>query len=264
VSIRNSPPYRPAQPDSPFLLAADVDGTLLGDEQGMGLLKSLVETHRRSFRLAYVTGRYLHSVRQLVEEGHLPAPDYVCSNVGTDIFSWNDPENTIGRKYAARISPDWSLDKIYARGVGPGVWLQDFGEDQPPFQAGFFWDGLPESLEAFRRRLANHGGLRILPSYGEFIDILPLGFGKGEAVIFLQQELGLDPQRVVVAGDSGNDAEMFLTGFQGILPANALEELKAVASQPWHYQSPYAAARGVLDGLLHFGFLKPAGGSSSA
>ena len=256
MSIRNSSHYRPARPDQPFLLATDVDGTLLGDEQGVAQLHAFVERYRASLRLAYVTGRYLFSVRKLVEERRLPAPDYVCSNVGTEISAWDDPQNAAGRKYAARISPDWDLEKIYTEGMGEGIRLQDFGEDQPPFQAGFFWDGRPESLEAFRQRLADHDGLRILPSYGEFIDVLPAGFGKGEAVRFLQQELGLAPERVVVAGDAGNDAEMFETGLQGILPANALDELKAVANQAWHYQSPFPAARGVLDGLHHFGFLE--------
>jgi sucrose-phosphate synthase len=72
----------------------------------------------------------------------------------------------------------------------------------------------------------------------------------------LQQELGLDPERVVVAGDSGNDSEMFDTGFKGIVPVNALDELKAAACRPWHYHSPLPVARGVLDGLRHFGFVE--------
>jgi hydroxymethylpyrimidine pyrophosphatase-like HAD family hydrolase len=59
---------------------------------------------------------------------------------------------------------------------------------------------------------------------------------------------------VAVAGDSGNDRQMFETEYKGIVPVNALDELKALASKPWHYHSPYPAARGVLDGLRHFGF----------
>ena len=248
---------RPTKPEDLFLLAADVDGTMLGDAQGETQLKTFVQTHRSSLRLAYVTGRYLHSVRELVETRRLPAPDYVCVNVGTEIYAWQDEQNLIGRKYADRVPADWDLEKIYDLGVGEGVWLQDFGELQPPFQAGFFWDGREGSLAALRQRLNDHHRYRILPSYGEFIDVLPNGFGKGDAVRFLQQELGLDPGRVVVAGDSGNDVEMFQTGFQGILPANALEELKAVACQPWHYQSPLPAGQGVLDGLCHFGLIEP-------
>ena len=86
--------------------------------------------------------------------------------------------------------------------------------------------------------------------------MLPAPLGKGKVVQFLQQELDLDPARVVVAGDAGNDLEMFETGFQGILPVNALEELRSAACQPWHYHSPLLAGRGVIDGLLHFGFIR--------
>lgn len=240
----------------PFLLAADIDGTLLGDERGEAALWMLRTQDPAAFRLAYVTGRYLASARELVAAGRLPTPDYVCVNVGTEIYAWDDPGNAIGKKYAARIAPDWDLEAIYAAGVGDGVWLQDFGEDQPPFQAGFYWDGHPESLAAMCERLADHDRTRILPSYGEYIDVLPAGFGKGEAVRFLQQELNFDPQRVVVAGDSGNDAEMFTTGLRGIVPVNALDELKAAAREPWHYHSPLPAGRGVIDGLRHLGFIE--------
>jgi hydroxymethylpyrimidine pyrophosphatase-like HAD family hydrolase len=75
-------------------------------------------------------------------------------------------------------------------------------------------------------------------------------------VRFLQAELGLPADRVVVAGDSGNDREMFAAGFRGILPSNALDELKAAAVEPWHYRSPLPFALGVVDGLRHFGYLE--------
>ena len=47
-----------------------------------------------------------------------------------------------------------------------------------------------------------------------------------------------------------------ITEYKGIVPVNALNELKALARQPWHYHSPLPAGRGVLDGLRHFGFSK--------
>jgi hydroxymethylpyrimidine pyrophosphatase-like HAD family hydrolase len=72
----------------------------------------------------------------------------------------------------------------------------------------------------------------------------------------LQKQLGLDPVRIIVAGDTGNDRQMFETGYQGVLPVNALDELKAAASESWHYHSTFPAARGVLDGLRYFGLLE--------
>jgi mannosylfructose-6-phosphate phosphatase len=248
---------RPVRSQPPFLLAADLDGTLLGDESGEAWLKSLAGKYAQHFRLAYITGRYRSSILRMVEEGRLPRPHFICSNVGTVLYDCNDPHNAIGERYAAQVSPGWDLEAIYAAGEGRGVRRQDFPDGQARFLAGFFWDGDPRTLAAFRRRLAGHDHCIILPSYSEFIDVLPVALGKGNTVHFLQRELALDVDRIVVAGDSGNDRLMFETGFKGILPANALNELKSAAHRPWHYRSPFPAARGVLDGLCHFGFLEP-------
>jgi hydroxymethylpyrimidine pyrophosphatase-like HAD family hydrolase len=95
-----------------------------------------------------------------------------------------------------------------------------------------------------------------LPSYQTDIDVLPFPLGKGKVVQFLQEDLGLDPARVVVAGDAGNDKQMFETGYKGILLVNARAELKTTACAPWHYHSQLPAARGVLDGLRAFGFIE--------
>jgi hydroxymethylpyrimidine pyrophosphatase-like HAD family hydrolase len=246
---------RPTRPDRPFLLAADVDGTLCGDPDGERLLQELAERAPGGMLLACITGRSFTSVMGLVGAGHLPQPDFVCGSVGTDLVDCADPENRLGQKYAAQIHPAWDIGTIYERGEGSGVRRQSFPEGQPPFQAGFDWDGQAATLQKFRRRMEGIPGCRIVASSGMFIDVLPDPVGKGGAAQFLQRALGLDPQRMVVAGDSGNDVEMFATGFQGILPVNALEELKSVARRPWHYHSPLPAARGVLDGLLHFGLL---------
>ena len=252
--------YRPSRPDTPFLLAADIDGTLLGDEQGAEWLKALAFAYPGSFYLALVTGRSLPSITVLIEEGRLPQPDFICCDVGTELLVCADPQNVLGKKYTARVSPDWDLEKIYALGEGEGVWRQEFPEGQPRFQAGFDWDGQAHTLAAFYDRLASFQECYVLPSYQTYIDVLPLPLGKGKVVQFLQQELRLDPARVVVAGDAGNDLQMFETGYQGILPVNARAELKTAACAPWHYHSPLPAARGVLDGLKAFGFIEEVSG----
>lgn len=248
--------FRPTLPARPFLLATDIDGTLLGDETGEARLRAFARQYASSFQLAYITGRYRSSVLRLVAEGRLPQPHYISSDVGTELFDCSDPENQLGGQYAAQVAPGWDLAEIYARGTGPGIRPQDFTEGQPPFQAGFLWDGDPQTLAAFRSRLSGSQAWHIYPSYGEYIDVLPRALGKGNAARFLQQMLGFDPERVVVAGDSGNDCLLFETGFQGIIPSNALEELKLAARQPWHYHSPLPAAQGVLDGLCHFGLVE--------
>lgn len=250
------PHFYPIRPHDPFLLAADLDGTLLGDAQGEAWLRAFALRYPGSFYLAFVTGRTLSSILELVDRERLPRPAFMCGNVGTELVDLGDPDNALGKKYVAQVPAGWDPEGIYALGEGPGVFRQEYPEGQPPFQAGFDWDGKPETLADFYRRMGHHDEYRLLPSHGMYIDVLPTPLGKGKAVQFLQQELGLDPARVVVAGDAGNDLEMFETGFQGILPANALEELRTAACQPWHYHSPLPAGRGVIDGLLHFGFIR--------
>jgi hypothetical protein len=142
----------------------------------------------------YKTGRYCFPAMQLIDEGRLPLLNTTCGNVGTDRIDLGDPQNALGREYAAQGAHPWDLETICA-------------------------------------------------------------LGKGKTVAFLQRKLGLDPAQVAVASDTGNDLEMFEKPYQGILPVNALEKLKA-AARPWrHFQSQLPAGRGLLDGLCHFGFI---------
>jgi hydroxymethylpyrimidine pyrophosphatase-like HAD family hydrolase len=248
--------YRPVAPSTPFLLASDIDGTLLGDEEAQSALGELLQSHPQSIFLAVISGRSLRSVQTLVRDNCLPPPGFIGSHVGSELLDCRDPENRLGQKYAARVSPIWDLEEVYTLGEGEGIRRQAFEEGPPRFQAGFDWDGQSGAFLSFQSRLARLPHCRILPSSGRYIDVFPEFIGKGELVHFLQRELDVDPDRVVVAGDTGNDREMFELGFKGIVPANALEELKAAARGPMHYHSAWPFARGVLDGLCYFGLVE--------
>jgi hydroxymethylpyrimidine pyrophosphatase-like HAD family hydrolase len=243
-------------PGKPFLLASDIDGTLLGDPEGEQWIKTLVETLSEEIYFAVITGRSLISIANLVQEGRLPQPDFMVGAVGTKLVDFSDPDNALGKKFLEQVSVDWDLEELYRQGEGPGIRRQDFEEGQPPHQAGFFWGGQTDTLAAFHQRMPDLDQYHIQASAGIYIDVLPHPLGKGYAALFLQKELNLTPERVVVAGDSGNDQEMFTTGLKGIVPVNALDELKTLACEPWHYHSPYPAGRGVIDGLRHFDFIK--------
>jgi sucrose-phosphate synthase len=58
----------------------------------------------------------------------------------------------------------------------------------------------------------------------------------------------------VVAGDSGNDVEMFVAPFRGIVVGNADEDLKRL-SGPHIYKAEKAHAAGLLEGLRYWGVL---------
>jgi sucrose-phosphate synthase len=61
--------------------------------------------------------------------------------------------------------------------------------------------------------------------------------------------------RVLVAGDSGNDAEMLQTSSLGVVVANHSPELGKLRGRPGVYFAEAGFARGILDGIQHYGFM---------
>jgi sucrose-6-phosphatase len=91
---------------------------------------------------------------------------------------------------------------------------------------------------------------------------LPLQ-GKHEAMDYLRRKLGFSYESTVAAGDSGNDRAMFEGRNRGIIVGNSqpdlLDWLAAQRQQGVDdgrlVLTGKARARGILEGLAHFGFL---------
>jgi sucrose-6F-phosphate phosphohydrolase len=116
-----------------------------------------------------------------------------------------------------------------------------------------------EAAAVIRLRVVLHADrYQVVWSSGRDLDILPASSGKGKAVRFLVEQRSLDPDRVVVAGDTGNDATMFCEFRTGVVVANAKRELLQLARQLGDgrvYCAQRAYAAGVEEGLEHFGVL---------
>jgi hydroxymethylpyrimidine pyrophosphatase-like HAD family hydrolase len=86
---------------------------------------------------------------------------------------------------------------------------------------------------------------------------------KDFAIHYLYDHLGVHVDRLVYAGDSGNDVAAMLTGFKVIVVGNATpglrEELLARGAEKGILDRLYFAeefyAAGVLEGCRHFGIL---------
>lgn len=90
-------------------------------------------------------------------------------------------------------------------------------------------------------------------------DVVPASPGKGWPLKWLCQRLGISLDQVLVAGDSGNDADMFrLPGVNGILVGNALAELSGAVSATNMFRASREMADGVMEGLRHFGIIPEA------
>ena len=239
-------------PTTAFLLCTDLDGTVLGDPEGEAAFRAWAERQAGKVTLAYITGRSIESVRALIGEGRLPDAQFAATDVGTAIWDLRDPANRLGRHYRDLADPAWPAERFRTLGHAPDTQLQ--GPDgQGRFKASFYWDGRDESLEAFKQRLRVERDWRLLATAGQYLDVLPHCFSKGQALRFLAAASGIGLKRTITAGDMEHDLDMFEAAGHGVAPVNALAAVKAALKDGPAYLAQAREALGVLEGLGRLG-----------
>ena len=234
-----------------YLLASDLDGTLLGDDAGLEAFAAWHKEHASSVRLVYATGRFFEAVQELVAETALPAPEAVIGGVGSDIRRF--PSGDYVKEWHQKIGADW--DPAKARAVLESIPQVEMQPDdcQSDYKvSGYFYDAEPSQLDDLKRRLDGAGiHTHIIYSSQRDLDILPGRANKGTAVEFYAEVLKTPAERVMVSGDSGNDLALYQHGFRGIVVGNAHPELKAL-TDPSVYHATRPMASGVVEGLEHW------------
>ncbi|WP_435165541.1 HAD-IIB family hydrolase [Falsirhodobacter sp. 1013] len=197
-----------------FVLATDLDGTFLGGTDAMRRnLYDWIEARREDVGLIFVTGRDPAFIAQMCGDGIMPWPDYVVGDVGTTIAGLENGTVTPIDALEAHIREVWGdrgdLVRQTLKGA-PGLVEQD-----TPFRhrVSYHWD--PETYDPASVAPLEEAGFDILISHGCYLDVLPGGVSKGPSLLRLLDQLGIDPERVLVAGDTLNDLSMFQTGLHG-------------------------------------------------
>ena len=210
------------------------------------------------------TGRRLEDVLSGFEREGLPEPDAIIAQVGTEIYL---PPFSSGMAPLAawkeRLQGDFSRGRAlgFLDGI-EGVEMQ-LPEFNTALKVSVFLDKAPDphaAAERVVRRIEEAGerdNYRVLWSSSRDLDIIPAAAGKGNAIRYLLEHLELDPDRLIVAGDSGNDLSMFEAFPCGIVVANAQPELHILreAADSEHFFATAKCAGGVAEGLRHFGLL---------
>ncbi len=232
------------------LLISDLDGTLLGDDRALVTFTAWYDRVKSRLRLVYSSGRFPDSIRDSIEMYGLPEPDAIIGGVGTEIHDWTVGKRLIGWP---PISYQWNPYIVRATCA-----LHDELEEQPQHLVSQYkvsYYGYHLDL-AFLGHLAHEltaasQDAAIVYSSNRDLDILPANTNKGAAAAFLADRWRFERQHVIVAGDSGNDREMFCQGFRGIVVGNAQPELKSL-DDPGVYQATGHYATGVVEGLRHW------------
>ncbi len=262
-----------------YLLASDLDGTLIPIERDAKRLSEVAELvsaleASEALLLAYVTGRHLSLARAGIEEIGLPSPDWFVCDVGTSVYhranGGFEPDAQYRQAMRAAFGGLSGDDVRAAIGAIEGLELQE-EDKQAEFKVSYYTRGRPEPLVDTVQSLldAAHAKVNLVSSHDPvsgrgLIDVLPAGIAKDFAVRYLHEHSGVLEERLVYAGDSGNDRAAMLSGFRAIVVGNADDALKndlraesdarGLGDQIYFAEHPYA--RGVLEGLRHFGMLK--------
>jgi sucrose-6F-phosphate phosphohydrolase len=240
------------------LFSSDLDGTLVGNPEGAQRFKTAWEKlpARRRPLLVYNSGRLVDDLRRFSVASGLPAPDFYIGGVGTQIYDARTERFL--EDFHLFLSEGWDLAKIEAVIAGvPGIRRQP-DEFQHRFKSSWFLErATPEQLSDLRQRLAV-AGLNVSAVYSSQrdLDLLPPRATKAGALQWLCIRLRVSLDEVLVAGDTGNDADMFrLPGVRGIIVENAQPELFEATVDIPVYTARAVLADGVLDGLLHYGVI---------
>lgn len=236
-------------------LISDIDGTLLGDQPGAAEYNEFVMARPDDLYTVYATGRNAGSWGNFVETGGIVLPHAVILNVGADIYFSFDGEYALDKEWHEEIADPSFTPRNIMTALEPvkGMRLQEFIHQ---FKVSYYTDpgANPAELEReCRQRLLDRGiQATVIPSHGEFLDVLPERCDKAKAARYLLKKERIKEDDAVVAGDSENDLALFLAFKKGIIVSNALPELKEKLSGMGKFEAvkPYAA--GVVEGLKFY------------
>ncbi|MBU0498479.1 MAG: HAD-IIB family hydrolase [Gammaproteobacteria bacterium] len=266
-----------------LLLCTDLDRTLLPNgaqpesPEARPLFAHLAAGSK--LVLAYVTGRDRVLVQEAMDKYNLPRPQFVISDVGSNIYDLRAGDWEVWRQWQAEIAVDWNgrdhgnLLTLLAD-VDP-LRLQEEAK-QNRFKLSYYWPLGTHTADLHARleeRLGAEGIRASLiwsldePAGVGLLDVLPKRATKLHAVEFLRQYLGLSEMQTLFAGDSGNDLPVLASSIPSVLVANAMDsviqEALSLASVQGNTDRLYVASggfwgmngnysAGILEGLAHY------------
>lgn len=237
-----------------WVLVSDIDNTLLGDRGALEDLLGWIQRRTGEVAFGVATGRTLASTLRVLREWKVPVPDFLITAVGSEIYY--GPKLRRDEEWRDYLRQGWRRESL-ARALRavPGLRLQERAH-QREFKLSYLCDpACMPPLSEIQRKLQRLGlSFNLIHSHGKFLDILPARASKGHAIRYLATQWNLPLKRFLVAGDSGNDAEMMLGDTLGVVVGNFSEELAVLRGEHRVYFASRCHAGGVLEGIAHYGF----------
>lgn len=237
------------------LIIADIDNTLTGDDEAMHEFFELLRNAADHVGFGIATGRRYEEVVALMKEYSIPQPEVLITSVGTEIYYGKN--NTLDTSWRKHIDFRWEPEKIRETFAGlDGFYLQE-AHEQSAFKVSFEVDfSIAPNLAGIKRILRENGiKAKAIVSLGMFLDIIPSRAGSGLSIRHMAFKWGFPLERILIAGDSGNDEEMLSGNTLGVVVGNYSRELEKLRRYPRVYFAEAAHARGIIEGIHYYDFL---------
>ncbi len=236
------------------LLICDIDNTLIGDDASLLQLLVLLEEHRHELAWGVATGRSLELTLEAMTDYNIPIPDILICSVGTEIYY--GPDLRMDKGWQNHISHLWKPEEIKEALSGLDFLRFQEAERQRSLKISYYLDNEDDRLERIHQVLDERKlRCQVIYSHNQFLDVLPHRASKGRAVNYLKYKYEFLPRYVMVAGDSGNDADMLQGRARGLIVGNHSDELAHLRHAPRVYFSEGRYAAGIIEGLYHYGLL---------
>ncbi|NCU37814.1 sucrose-phosphate phosphatase [Candidatus Saccharibacteria bacterium] len=236
-----------------ILVATDLDGTLIGDDEALQKLNDYLTALREHSRLklAYVTGRSMTLYQQLAAQKSLITPDALVTAVGTEIY-WNGTETADNWP----VCNNWNRLKIVQALSEIEQLATQPESEQRPFKISYFLGQNNDAILAKVKYVLEDFDVDIVYSQDLYLDILPKHINKGSALMHLAIKWDIDSKSIFACGDSGNDIDMLKVS-KSIVVGNAKQELLDWARHSSSTELPiyiakHSFAAGILEGLAFY------------
>ncbi len=244
------------------LIALDLDDTLLNDNRQIDddTVLALQECAHRGIYVVLCSGRAEDAILPFVRRLEIAGTEtgrYIVAINGCSVFDMHRREQIFVRKVESQIlkrtneiakkygfcSEVYTPDTIYYPEYNEwtkldvdlcglkGVEVADYDKLLENPYTKMLVPGEPEVLLKLQEELRKEFGERavIFTSKPYFLEILPPNCGKGEAITWLANKIGIPIEQTMAFGDSMNDESMIRLCGNGVAMCNGLQAIKEIA-----------------------------------
>lgn len=236
-------------------IVTSIDQNLLGDQESLQRLMTIINEKRKNISFCIATGRRLDSALKLLRKENIPQPDVLITSMGTEIYY--APDLIKDDAWTNHINYLWNRQKLASLLTEfSGISLQP-KERQSKYKISYFYDpSIAPSVDEIKSILhQNEHTVNVIFSFGQFLDIVPVRASKGYALRWFAGQWDIPLNRILTAGGSGGDEDMMLGNTLSVVVANRhQEELSKIAESEPIFFSKKQFADGIIDGLNHYNF----------